>query len=63
MKLSTLEQKALKKSARKYPSKWQQINDHQGRVVAVSTVLERMRKWPSISIHDACTTPNMNFKG
>lgn len=66
MKLSKFERENLLKLAsveRKEPTLMSQIERHPGRAVAVSTVLERLRKWPNISLHDACTMSNMNVRG
>lgn len=64
MKLSKFEQQALAKSAikRKSLSMRQQILTYPGRCVGLTTAERRMKQY-NMSLHDACTTPNMNYKG
>lgn len=64
MKLSKFEQEALAKSAikRKPLSMRQQILTYPGRCVGLTTADRRIKQY-GMSLHEACTIPNMNYKG
>ena len=51
-----------RKGRSQHGSRRYQILNYPGRVVALTTVERRLKQWPKMTMHDACTIENMNHK-